>query len=311
MAHLQESLSGVRIVTAHNRQRRNVAEHRTIVMRYRDANDVTATVGATYGGITETVGMAGQIVILVIGGQLGARRHDGDRPAGGLHPLPRGVLRADPAARAALQHVPAGSGVGAEAPRPARRGALGRRPTRCAGPPRAGGGGAARGRGVRVRPRPPGAARRRPGDPRRRDPRLRRRDRRRQVHHRQARQPPLRPRRPAGCSSTASTCATSPCARCGGRWAPCRRSRSCSRGSIRANVTFARPDATEAEVLEACRLVGLGDLLDRLPDGHRHPRARARRVAVVRRASAPRAGSRVPRSARGSSCSTRRRRTST
>ena len=68
MAHLQESLSGVRIVTAHNRQRRNMAEHRTIVQRYRGANDVTATVGATYGGITETVGMAGQVVILVIGG---------------------------------------------------------------------------------------------------------------------------------------------------------------------------------------------------------------------------------------------------
>ncbi|MEO7571665.1 MAG: ABC transporter ATP-binding protein, partial [Acidimicrobiales bacterium] len=38
-------------------------------------------------------------------------------------------------------------------------------------------------------------------------------------------------------------------------------------GSIRANVSFARPDATAAEILEACQLVGLGDLLDRLPDG--------------------------------------------
>jgi ATP-binding cassette, subfamily B, bacterial len=38
-------------------------------------------------------------------------------------------------------------------------------------------------------------------------------------------------------------------------------------GSIRANVTFARLDATDAEVLEACRLVGLGDLLERLPEG--------------------------------------------
>ena len=38
-------------------------------------------------------------------------------------------------------------------------------------------------------------------------------------------------------------------------------------GSIRANVSFARPDASEAEVVDACRLVGLGDLLDRLPDG--------------------------------------------
>jgi len=38
-------------------------------------------------------------------------------------------------------------------------------------------------------------------------------------------------------------------------------------GSIRENVTFARPDATDADVLEACRLVGLGDLIERLPDG--------------------------------------------
>jgi ATP-binding cassette subfamily B protein len=38
-------------------------------------------------------------------------------------------------------------------------------------------------------------------------------------------------------------------------------------GSIRDNVTFARPDASEDEVIEACRLVGLGDLLARLPAG--------------------------------------------
>jgi len=69
MAHLQESLSGVRIVTAHNRQRRNVAEHRTIVQGYRQANDVTANVGGAYGGITETVGLGGQVVILVVGGR--------------------------------------------------------------------------------------------------------------------------------------------------------------------------------------------------------------------------------------------------
>ena len=69
MAHLQESLSGVRIVTAHNRQRRNVAEHRSIVLRYRRANDTTATIGAAYGGFTETVGLAGQVVILVVGGR--------------------------------------------------------------------------------------------------------------------------------------------------------------------------------------------------------------------------------------------------
>lgn len=69
LAHLQESLSGVRIVTAHNRQRRNTAEHRTIALAYRRANDTTATLGGAYGGITETVGMGGQVVILVIGGR--------------------------------------------------------------------------------------------------------------------------------------------------------------------------------------------------------------------------------------------------
>ncbi len=69
MAHLQESLSGVRIVTAHNRQRRNVVEHRAIVDEYRRANEATALVGGAYGGITETVGMAGQVVILVVGGR--------------------------------------------------------------------------------------------------------------------------------------------------------------------------------------------------------------------------------------------------
>ena len=69
MAHLQESLSGVRIVTAYNRQRRNVAEHRVIVQGYREANEGTAVVGGAYGGITEVVGLAGQAVILLVGGR--------------------------------------------------------------------------------------------------------------------------------------------------------------------------------------------------------------------------------------------------
>lgn len=69
LAHLQESLSGVRIVTAHNRQRRNAAEHRSIALAYRRANDATAEVGGAYGGITEAVGLGGQAVILVIGGR--------------------------------------------------------------------------------------------------------------------------------------------------------------------------------------------------------------------------------------------------
>jgi ATP-binding cassette subfamily B protein len=38
-------------------------------------------------------------------------------------------------------------------------------------------------------------------------------------------------------------------------------------GSIRDNISFANPDATEQEILEAIRLVGLAELVDRLPDG--------------------------------------------
>jgi len=38
-------------------------------------------------------------------------------------------------------------------------------------------------------------------------------------------------------------------------------------GTIADNVSFSRPEATPAEVLGACRAVGLGALLDHLPDG--------------------------------------------
>jgi ATP-binding cassette subfamily B protein len=38
-------------------------------------------------------------------------------------------------------------------------------------------------------------------------------------------------------------------------------------GSIGANIRFARPDATDDEVLEACRAVGIDDLVARLPRG--------------------------------------------
>jgi ATP-binding cassette subfamily B protein len=70
LAHLQESLSGVRIVTAHNRARQNNAEHRNIAGSYREANDYTARVGAVYGAGTEFIGTAGQAMILLIGGNM-------------------------------------------------------------------------------------------------------------------------------------------------------------------------------------------------------------------------------------------------
>lgn len=69
MAHLQESLSGIRILTAHNRQSRALAEHRAVARSHQRANDQTATLGGTYGGVTEAVGLGGQAAIVVIGGR--------------------------------------------------------------------------------------------------------------------------------------------------------------------------------------------------------------------------------------------------
>ena len=69
-------------------------------------------------------------------------------------------------------------------------------------------------------------------------------------------------------------------------------------GTIRDNLTFAQPEATDAEMLEACRAVGLDDLLDRLPDGLDTP-STSGELAVVGRAPAPGPGPGLPRPAAG------------
>ena len=70
LADLSESLHGVRIVTAHNRQRHNVIHHRNVVGDYRDANNYTAQVNAVYGPGTQLLGVLGQAVLLAIGGDM-------------------------------------------------------------------------------------------------------------------------------------------------------------------------------------------------------------------------------------------------
>ena len=70
LAHLAENLSGIRIVTAHNRQRHNVIEHGNVAGDYRAANDRTAKVGAIYGPGVEAIGIAGQAFILLVGGRM-------------------------------------------------------------------------------------------------------------------------------------------------------------------------------------------------------------------------------------------------
>jgi ATP-binding cassette subfamily B protein len=70
LADLSESLHGVRIVTAHNRQRNNVIHHRNVVGDYRDANNYTAHVNAVYGPGTQLLGVLGQGALLGIGGTM-------------------------------------------------------------------------------------------------------------------------------------------------------------------------------------------------------------------------------------------------
>ncbi|HLN15536.1 MAG TPA: ABC transporter ATP-binding protein [Acidimicrobiales bacterium] len=70
LSDLSESLSGVRIVAAFNRQRRNVVHHRNVVGEYKDANDYTAEVNARYGPGTQMLGWLGQAIILAVGGTM-------------------------------------------------------------------------------------------------------------------------------------------------------------------------------------------------------------------------------------------------
>jgi ATP-binding cassette subfamily B protein len=69
-ADLSESLNGVRVVTAHNRQERNIVAHREVVGAYRDANDLTGRINAVYGPGTSVIGLIAMAVMLLIGGRM-------------------------------------------------------------------------------------------------------------------------------------------------------------------------------------------------------------------------------------------------
>ncbi|MEI7591836.1 MAG: ABC transporter ATP-binding protein [Actinomycetes bacterium] len=70
LADLQESLSGIRIIAAHNRRAHNVIHHDNVIGSHLDANLHTSKVGAIYGPATEVVGVLGQAAILLIGGNM-------------------------------------------------------------------------------------------------------------------------------------------------------------------------------------------------------------------------------------------------
>ena len=74
LADLSESLYGIRVVTANNRQRRNIRNHRHVIGAYRDANLYTGRVNAIYGPATIVIGILAQGLLLGIGGAMVLRR---------------------------------------------------------------------------------------------------------------------------------------------------------------------------------------------------------------------------------------------
>ena len=70
LADLSESLAGMRIITTHNRRRHNLIHHTNIVGEHLDANLYTSKIGAVYGPGTEAMGVVAQGVVLLIGGHM-------------------------------------------------------------------------------------------------------------------------------------------------------------------------------------------------------------------------------------------------
>jgi len=68
LSDLQESLTGIRVIIAMNRQKHNILHHRNTVGKYRDTNFRTANINAIYGPSSEMIGITSQTCVLVIGG---------------------------------------------------------------------------------------------------------------------------------------------------------------------------------------------------------------------------------------------------
>ncbi len=70
LADFQENLTGIRVVNAFNRQRRNISQHLNVAGAYRDANFYTAKVGAVFDSGSNLVSILGQALIILIGGRM-------------------------------------------------------------------------------------------------------------------------------------------------------------------------------------------------------------------------------------------------
>ena len=67
LSDLQESLSGMRLVISFNRMKHNIIKHRNTVGDYRDANNFTAKISSLYSSGTMFVDVTTTIIILTVG----------------------------------------------------------------------------------------------------------------------------------------------------------------------------------------------------------------------------------------------------
>jgi ATP-binding cassette, subfamily B, bacterial len=67
LSDLQESLSGMRLVISFNRMKHNIINHRNTVGDYRDANNYTARISAVYNSATMFVDVATTLIVLIVG----------------------------------------------------------------------------------------------------------------------------------------------------------------------------------------------------------------------------------------------------
>ena len=72
LGDLQESLAGIRVIAAHDRRTANIAEHRRVVNRHRDANLRASRANSLYAPGSEAIGIATQAVLLGVGGAMAA-----------------------------------------------------------------------------------------------------------------------------------------------------------------------------------------------------------------------------------------------
>ncbi|MCY4271033.1 MAG: ABC transporter ATP-binding protein [bacterium] len=70
LADLQESLAGIRVITAHNRRRHNIIHHTNVVGRHKDANLSGVRAASIYAPATEAIVIIGQALLVVIGGTM-------------------------------------------------------------------------------------------------------------------------------------------------------------------------------------------------------------------------------------------------